>query len=256
MKISFVIPAYNEEARIGACIEAIQKEIQSTTDPETGQRVEAEVVVVNNVSTDKTKETAAAYEGVRVVDEHNKGLVWARHGGFMASVGELVANIDADVLLPKGWLSFVLKEFARDKKLVALSGPFIYHDISLFERALVKLFYSAGFVLYLVNRFVLRVGSMLQGGNFIIRREAMERAGGYDTTITFYGEDTDVARRMNKVGRVKWTFSLPVYTSGRRLKGEGIVKTSAIYTINYFWVTFFGKPFTYKYKDFRPPLSN
>jgi GT2 family glycosyltransferase len=101
------------------------------------------------------------------------------------------------------------------------------------------------------NRFVLRIGSMVQGGNFVLRRSALEKAGGYDTTITFYGEDTDVARRLNKVGAVKWTFTLPVYTSGRRIKGEGIVTTSARYTANYFWVTFFGRPFTKQYKDIR-----
>ncbi len=224
MKISFVIPAYNEEARIGACIESVQKEISITIDPDTKQKVVAEIVVVNNVSTDKTKEIASSYVGVRVVDENNKGLVWARHGGFVASTGELVANIDADVLLPQGWLATVLKEFNKNKKLVALSGPFMYYDISVFSRAMVKIFYSIGYIFYFLNRFVFHIGSMLQGGNLIITREAMVRAGGYDTSITFYGEDTDVARRLNKVGQVKWTFALPVYTSGRRFKGEGILK--------------------------------
>ena len=104
IKISFVIPAHNEEDRIGACLEAIQTEIVRTIDPATGQPVATEVLVVNNVSTDKTKEIALQYAGVRVVDEHNKGLVWARQGGHVASTGELVANIDADVLVPQGWL--------------------------------------------------------------------------------------------------------------------------------------------------------
>jgi len=92
---------------------------------------------------------------------------------------------------------------------------------------------------------------MLQGGNFIVRRSAMEKIGGFDTSIEFYGEDTDVARRIQKVGRVLFTFDLPMYTSNRRFEGEGFVMTGIRYGINYFWTTIFKKPFSKKYNDFR-----
>ncbi len=245
MKISFVIPAFNEAARIQGCLKAIQDELVRTP-------CEAEIIVVNNASTDNTKELALQIPGVTVVDEPRKGLVQARQSGFEASSGEIIANIDADVLLPRGWLERVLYEFNRAPGLACLSGPFIYYDLSVYERALVKIFYFFAFLLYAFNRFVLHIGSMVQGGNFVLSRKALIAAGGYDTSITFYGEDTDVARRFNKVGAVKWTFKLPVYTSGRRIKHEGIVTTSMRYTANYFWVTFFGKPFTHQYKDIRP----
>lgn len=252
MKISFVIPAYNEEERVGKCIESVQKEIARAVAAGEIAREEVEIVVVNNASTDQTKAIALGFDGVKVIDEPKKGLVRARQTGFDVSAGELVANIDADVLLPEGWLATVMREFEKDNKLVCLSGPFIYYDLSWFSRAMVNVFYFFAFILYCINRFILHVGSMVQGGNFVLRHNAMLMAGGYDTSISFYGEDTDVARRMSKIGKVKWTFSLPVYTSGRRLKGEGIIITSMRYTINYFWVTFFGRPFTNIYKDIRP----
>ena len=47
MKLSFVIPAYNEEKNIGPCLEAIFKEIG-------GKKHDLEIIVVNNASTDKT----------------------------------------------------------------------------------------------------------------------------------------------------------------------------------------------------------
>lgn len=245
MKLSFVIPAYNEEAIIGRCLESVQRELA-------GSPHDVEVVVVNNASTDRTAEIAAGFEGVRVVDEPKKGLVNARRAGFLATDGDIIANIDADTMLTPGWVDTVMREFAKNDRLVALSGPFIYFDLPASQRAMVKVFYGGAFLVYLFNHYVLRVGAMLQGGNFIVRRSALEEIGGYDTTIEFYGEDTDIARRMSKIGRVKWTFALPIYASGRRLKAEGIVTMSIRYSLNYFWVTFSGKPLTREYTDIRP----
>ena len=73
----------------------------------------------------------------------------------------------------------------------------------------------------------------------------MEKLGGYtvDPEI-FYGEDTDVARRLNKVGKVKFTFKLPIKSSGRRLAKEGGLTIALRYSINYFWIILFQRPFT------------
>lgn len=212
---------------------------------------DAEVIVVNNASTDRTGDVARAHAWVRTVDEPRKGLVRARHAGFMAATGKLIANIDADTMPPEGWLATVLAEFSRDEHLAALSGPFIYHDLPLSHRAFTRLFYIAGYLSYLANHYVFRTGAMLQGGNFVVRRTHLEQAGGFDTSIEFYGEDTDVARRIGRVGKVKWTFRLPMYASGRRLKHEGIVVTGARYAANYFYVLVRGKPLTATYTDIR-----
>jgi len=213
---------------------------------------QAEIVVVNNASTDKTKQIALSYPGVRVVDETQKGLVHARHAGFEATSAELVANIDADTQLPEGWITTVLSAFEKKPALVAISGPYIYHDMAWHNRVMVRGFYYLSYLIYLINRFVLRVGSMIQGGNFVLRRSAWQKAGGFDRSISFYGEDTDVAIRLSKIGAVRWTFKLPMYTSGRRLEEEGVFKTAGTYVLNFFWVTFAGKPFTSNYSDIRP----
>ena len=75
--------------------------------------------------------------------------------------------------------------------------------------------------------------------------------GGYDTSIVFYGEDTDIARRLSEVGRVKWTFALVMYTSGRRLAHEGILTMGVRYAVNYLYTIFYKKPFTKEYIDVR-----
>lgn len=245
MRLAFVIPAYNEERLIGNCLTALKAEI-------TRSGVPAEIIVVNNASADRTAEIARSFEGVTVVDEMEKGLVHARKAGFAATDVELVANIDADTELTEGWITTVMTEFNANPDLVALSGPYIYHDMAWYNRALVRLFYYFAYLLYLLNRFVFNIGSMIQGGNFVIRRDAWEKAGGFDTSIAFYGEDTDVAVRLHKVGPVKWTFRLPMKTSGRRLEQEGVFQTAGRYTLNYFSMTFRGKPATSEYNDIRP----
>lgn len=246
MKLAFVIPAYNEEALIGKCLESVVAEIARA-------KADAQIIVVNNASTDRTGEIARSFPSVRVVDEPKKGLVNARDAGFAASEGaELVANIDSDTIVPPGWIDTVLSEFARDPKLVCLSGPYVYYDMSLPSRFLVGLFYGLTYLIYVLNRFILRVGSVVQGGNFVFKRAAWASVGGYDRTIQFFGEDTDVAVRLSKVGGVKWTFGLKMKTSGRRLEKEGVFKTAGTYTLNFFWVTFRGKPATKDYTDIRP----
>ena len=207
------------------------------------------MIVVDNASTDRTGEVARSYPFVRVVHEPKKGLPSARQAGFVASTGELVANIDADTIVPEGWLDTVLAAFERDEELAALSGPQVYYDLSAFHRLLTRIFYFPGYVYALVNQKLFGEGGMVQGGNFVVRRSHMERIGGFNTSIAFYGEDTDVARRISKVGKVKWTFRLPIYASGRRLAKEGIFKTGWKYGVNFFSILWRGKPATPEMPD-------
>jgi glycosyltransferase involved in cell wall biosynthesis len=248
VRLSFVIPAYNEEHYLPACLESILAQTRDLTG-------DVEIIVVNNASSDRTREVALSYPGVTVVDEMRKGLPWARQAGFAASTGELIANVDSDSRLTPGWVKQVLETFAdfeqRGKSLVALSGPVVYYDLTASQRVSVQLFYLLAFVLYVLNRYVLRAGSMVQGGNFVLRRDALASIGGFNTSIAFYGEDTDIARRLNRVGKVVFTFKLKMFSSARRLKKEGMLTIGMRYTVNYLWTTFRKKPFTEEYIDIR-----
>lgn len=244
MLLSFVVPAFNEESYLADCIESI---LEQTRDLE----AITEIIVVNNASTDRTRAVALRYRRVKVVDEPRKGLTFARQAGFLASSGALIANVDADSRLTSGWVDCVLRTFERAPKLAALSGPLVYYDLTGRQRSFVHVFYLIAWTTYAINRYILRVGSMVQGGNFVVSRAALERVGGFNLDISFYGEDTDIARRLNGVGDVLFTFDLKMFSSARRLKREGMLTMAARYSINYFWTTFFKKPYTNRHIDVR-----
>jgi len=243
MRLSFVIPAYNEEAYLPACLDSIVAQTKDLQD--------VEIIVVNNASSDRTREVALGFPGVKVVDEPRKGLTFARQAGFAESSGDLIANVDSDSRLTPGWVEQVLRAFDEQPKLVALSGPIVYYDLSPKQRVSVQMFYLLAYMVYGINRYILRAGSMVQGGNFVLKRKALESIGGFDVSIAFYGEDTDIARRMNRLGKVEFTPKLKMFSSARRLKNEGMMTIAMRYTINYFWMTFRKKPFTEEYIDIR-----
>ncbi len=245
MTVSFVIPAYNEEKRISQCLHSVMREREAS-----GCRVE--IVVVDNASTDRTAAIASALPGVRVVREPRKGLLFARQRGFQESKGELLACIDADTILTRGWIERAVRAFQRNPRLVCLSGPYVYHDLSSVTKLFVALWYLAALLLmgYLVQ-YVFRRSAMLQGGNYVVRRSALAEIGGYDTSIAFFGEDIDLACRLVRTGDVRFTFRLPIRTSGRRLKKEGVVLTAANYAANSFSVLARGRPSTHRYSDVR-----
>jgi glycosyltransferase involved in cell wall biosynthesis len=242
--ISFVVPAYNEEALIASCLHAILAETARVN-------CTAEIIVVDNNSTDATRQIVAALPGVTIVDEPKRGLVQARRAGCLAATGELIANIDADTMIPPGWLDTVLATFARQPRLAALSGPFIHYDLPKSTQLTAAAFYRFAFISYLLVRFVFRAGSMMQGGNFVVRKSALDATEAFNPDFSFYGEDTELARRLSKVGGVKFSFALPAFSSGRRLVAEGLCRVAFQYSMNYAWTVLFKQPFTLDWLDFR-----
>src|SRR5467141_3365764 len=161
--VSFVVPAYNEEALIGSCLAAITAEVSRTG-------CQAEIIVVNNSSSDGTRRIASAIPGVKIIDESQRGLVQARRAGCLAAEGEYIANIDADTVLLEGWLRTALTEFARSPRLVALSGPYIHYDLPTPARLVSAGFYRGVYIVHLLSRVVAGTGSEMQGGNVIVSR--------------------------------------------------------------------------------------
>jgi glycosyltransferase involved in cell wall biosynthesis len=237
MNISIVIPAYNEEKYIADCLQSV---IANRTDDI------REIIVIDNASTDGTAAVAQQFPGVRVVHEPHKGLTHARQRGLIEAKGDLIAYLDADTRMPPTWAATVKKEFAKHPKMVSLSGPFHYYDLPPAKKIIAQGLWT----LTAMPTFWM-VGFMVLGANFVAKREALVQIGGFDTTISFYGEDTDIARRLSKAGKAKFSMEFFIIGSGRRLLEEGIVLTFSRYAMNYFATAIRHKPLTKQHKDIR-----
>ena len=178
--------------------------------------------MINNASTDRTARAALAIPGVRVIDERTKGLVVARERGRRESRGDLLVYVDADCRAPSHWLSLIEQHFARDRSLVALSGNYRFYDWDWLGRSLLRAYdLTLGPATHLLVKYVLRIGVVFYGGNFAVRRDALERIGGFDTTIEFHGEDTNLGRRLSRIGNVDLRYDCFLYTSARRYNAMG-----------------------------------
>jgi hypothetical protein len=98
--VSFVVIAYNEANNIGRTIGAITS---------LGGLNEYEIIVVNDGSRDGTVDVVAEFAErdphVRLIDLHcNRGRGQARSNGIAAARGDLIATVDADIILPSDWL--------------------------------------------------------------------------------------------------------------------------------------------------------
>ena len=112
LRLSLVIPVYNEEHHIRACLEAVQKQSVAPF----------QVIVVDNNSTDNTAEIARSFSFVTVIEEKRQGRGWARSAGFDASKGEIIGRIDADTRLARNWVEFALAAFQKNSALMGITG--------------------------------------------------------------------------------------------------------------------------------------
>ncbi|MEY3783975.1 MAG: hypothetical protein RLZZ230_297 [Candidatus Parcubacteria bacterium] len=228
MEISLVIPAYNEEKFIGACLDSVIKNSAGKL---------KEIIVVDNASTDATATIARSRLGVRVVYEGRKGTGNARQTGAEQATDDIVAYLDADCLVPLGWIEMIEKSFF-DNQVVFLSGPYKYYESTRYPTWLLN---SIWLIFVPIAYWI--VGFVGNGGNCVVRKSALEKIGGNDRTIAFYGDDTDLARRLHQVGKTLWRNNFNILTSGRRFDEEGI-SLYFTYLLNYWWPIIFHRPFT------------
>lgn len=223
--VSVLIPAYNEQDFLPACLDSVLN-----------QSVEAmtyEVIVIDNCSTDRTAAIAEA-RGVRVIREPKKGYVHAVRRGIEETEGDILAFTDADCRVPADWISRILKNFEGAPGIVAVGGKLAFFDVNpMLDR---------------ITRTILAHTGTLPGGNMAIRREALRRMGGIDPHVNL-SLDYWITLKLRKVGRIRIDKSLVVITSGRRF--EGAFSSQLKYPLNVLSLQLLHKPLFFDFPDVR-----
>jgi cellulose synthase/poly-beta-1,6-N-acetylglucosamine synthase-like glycosyltransferase len=242
VKLSAIICAYNEERMLPAAIHSLFAQT----------RVPDEIIVVNNASTDDTRAVAAGIPGVRVIDEPDKGLVKARAAGYRAATGDVLLYIDADCRAPVGLVAGMERRFLRSPGTVAVTGPYRFYDWDWVGTLGARVYdYTLAPLAHVTAQHVLRIGAVLYGGNFAVRRTALAAIGGFDTTIEFHGEDTNLGRRLAAVGAVELVGACYIQTSARRYLALGRGKVFRLYVRNFWWETIHHRPKDLVHEDVR-----
>lgn len=202
MKISIVIPVYNEALALGSCLAAIARQTQAPY----------EVIVVDNNSTDGTAAVAASYDFVRVIHEPRQGVVYARTTGFEAAGGEIIARIDADTMVPENWLEQIAHVFA-EPTTDAISGVALYYNVaaaSLFNA--IDLFFRRRLSWQMADRLY------LWGANMAMRSKAWHKVKPALCHKGGIHEDYDIAIHLQELGgSVKFDERLRAQVSSRRI---------------------------------------
>jgi glycosyltransferase involved in cell wall biosynthesis len=112
LKISFIIPAYNEEKYIGLVLDSIHQFAPKS--------IEYEIILIDNGSTDNTVSICKELNAVVLIDKKST-IAGLRNYGVSKSSGEILIFIDADVILTKDWgknLSHALEVFSENPMIV------------------------------------------------------------------------------------------------------------------------------------------
>ena len=214
-RVSVVIPVYNEEEAIAACLDALA-----------AQSVKPyEVIVVDNNSSDNTVAIASRYPFVRVLHEPKQGVVHARTTGFNAVRGDIIARIDGDSLVPQDWVANMQQVF-EDTSVDAVSGLALYYNVALapvFNA--IDLFFRRRLAWQLKDRVY------LYGANMAMRKAAWQRVRAHLCQRGGMHEDYDIAIHLQEIGgKVTFDEALRARVSSRR------IDVSYLSFLRYVWI--------------------
>jgi glycosyltransferase involved in cell wall biosynthesis len=198
-RIDVIIPTWNEEAWLPRLLNCLA---------ESGS-VQA-VIVADNNSDDSTRAIAQAH-GCRLVPGGRPAR--GRNAGAMVATGDILLFVDADTILPVGYLEGV-EELFRDEATMAV----YFRNLPLTTRPFINVLYT------IMDGYIAVLGwlgiAQGVGTSIAVRASAFRRAGGFPEDVDV-GEDAFFLRSLCQLGTVKYVRDWPVYTSSRRLRLDG-----------------------------------
>jgi len=196
MRVSVVVPAYNEEKLLPLCLESLLR-----------QSYPCEIVVCDNNSSDSTYAIAKKYTD-KVVREHKQGALHAINSGVKSASGELIAITGADCTVPPDWVKNFVAHF-RDPEVITCYGP-----VDPLEDRHKRYFSMMNYA----EKICIRTGLwfVIQGANVMMRKDLFARVGYFDPDVEVF-EENGFFKKIRKLGRVKFIARNPIKASGRRV---------------------------------------
>ena len=209
--ISIVIPAFNEEKLLPGTLAALRAAISG---------MEAEIIVVDNESTDSTPKIATD-AGARVISEsvHNIGRV--RNIGANATNGDIIVFLDADTIVREGVFEQIAIAMSDEKCF----GGSVAVEYVPSLRWTMRMYLG-------ICQMIGRAMDWHQGAMQFCRADSFRELNGYDETI-YVGEDIEFQWRLSRLarrsgGRITYIEAPAVQTSSRRFVRYGLLKTMVI----------------------------
>jgi mycofactocin glycosyltransferase len=183
--VSVVVPAYNAEETIDACIRSLLQLKKPAG--------EIEIIVVDNNSTDRTPQRIKEYApAIRILHEPIRGASAARNCGVAQARGVILAFIDADCVADSRWLTNLIRPLA-DRYVGATGGRILAREpCNWIEKS--------GEVRH-DHRYAIEVAipPYLIGMNFATRASILQEVGLFDLDL-FRGQDVDLGWRIHWAG--------------------------------------------------------
>ena len=205
MKISAVVPAFNEEKLLAGSL----AEIKAAATAFAARGWEFELVVCDNNSTDGTADIAHA-AGAKVVFEPVNQIARARNTGASIATGDWLVFVDADSHPCAGLFADVAEQISSGKVLAG--GALVRLDENSFKVRLLTCFWDC----------ISRCGKLMAGAFIFVEAAAFRQLGGFNNGL-FAGEELDLSSRLKKLGRQQGRRLVilnrhPIKTSARKLK--------------------------------------
>ncbi|WP_455644678.1 MJ1255/VC2487 family glycosyltransferase [Methanosphaera sp.] len=208
MKISIIIPTYNEEEFLPNLLKSISR--QNFDD--------LEIIIADAHSTDKTIEIAKSYN-CKIVPGGLPGT--GRNNGARVAQGELLLFLDADSVLTNNYITSAIEEFELHNLGIAIT------QIVPLEKGFINQI-SHEFANYMTKQIstIKPHGAGCYG--ILTYKSLHEKVNGFDEDLDF-GEDTDYIERIGKISRFKVLSNPRLLVSTRRLEEEGLSEITKKY---------------------------
>lgn len=222
--VSVIIPTYCEEEIIGGCLKSIEN-----------QRFEAgkiEIIVSDSNSPDNTRAIAEKYVD-KVINLKDRGVGKARNAGARMAKSDTLLFLDADTFLESNFIAEIYRTFA-DPNVVCVSGTVTgLEKLGTMDNLFAVSHYG----------FMNKMATLTAHLGFPLfptvccacRRSVFEEVGGFDEDLAV-AEDLTFSLKMRKVGKCLVNKKARAYTSVRRIKRCGPIRTYSMYFGNYFKV--------------------